>query len=209
MIYQGCSDIFKQKTSEVERAELRRKYELPRRYLLSVGSIEERKNMGLIVEALALLPDTTDLSVVLIGRRTKYSDEVERLAERWGIKDRLHIRSQVPTSDLPALYQGAEIFIYPSLYEGFGIPILEALHSGVPVIGATGSCLEEAGGPASLYCDPRDPGSLAEMIATILDDSEKRKEMTTKGYLWAAQFTPKRMADELTALYRQLLSAPL
>lgn len=91
------------------------------------------------------------IHIVIVGRRTGYTEKVEQFIKDNGLGERVHIISNVPFNDLPAFYQSAEIFVYPSRFEGFGIPIIEALYSGIPVVAATGSCLEEAGGPDSIY----------------------------------------------------------
>ena len=110
----------------------------------------------------------------------------------------------VPFSDLPALYQCATTFVYPSFYEGFGIPLLEALNSGVPAIGAHGSCLEEAGGPSSLYVAPTDEKGLAEVIRRTYTDASLRERMIEEGKKYAAQFEPEPLTRQLLAIYQKL-----
>ena len=105
----------------------------------------------------------------------------------------------------PSIYQEASLFIYPSLFEGFGIPLLEALYSKVPVIGATGSCLEEAGGPHSLYVAPNDAIGLAETIDKVLENPSLAAEMIEKGSAYAARFNPKQLAKEMNQLYQSIL----
>ena len=109
-----------------------------------------------------------------------------------GLQDRVHFLHGIPSDDLPAIYQSAETFVYPSVYEGFGIPILEALHSGIPVVAATGSCLEEAGGEHSLYVSPQEPSLRATMIE--------------EGLKWAQRFTEEQMARETMECYRKVLT---
>lgn len=202
VIYQGCDPAFSQPVPDERKAEVRARYRLPARYVLSVGSIEERKNMLLAVKALHHLP--ADVSVVLVGRHTPYTDQISAYASAHGLTGRLHICSGVPFADLPAIYQCATSFAYPSRYEGFGIPILEALHSHLPVVAATGSCLEEAGGPDQLYVSPDDERALADALLRTFDESV-RSEMTAKGLEWAKRFTLRQMADETMKCYRELL----
>ena len=201
VVYQGCNPIFRRQCTEESKKTVRHKYGLPERYVLSVGTIEERKNTELIVRA---LKNFEDLDFVLVGRRTKYAETVERLADELGVSDRLHILSGVGTDELPAIYQSAEIFIYPSKYEGFGIPMLEALCSGVPAIGAIGSCLEEAGGDAALYTDPEDAEDLTSKIREILGNPTLRKEMITKGLAYADKFTDGILARDMMAVYEDV-----
>jgi glycosyltransferase involved in cell wall biosynthesis len=111
----------------------------------------------------------------------------------------------VPFEDLPALYQSADLFIYPSRFEGFGIPIIEAIHSGLPVIAATGSCLEEAGGPNSLYISPDDDESLAQAIYKILHDDHLREQMISQGIQYVERFDDKVIADGIIEVYQNVM----
>ena len=122
-----------------------------------------------------------------------------------GLQDRVHFLHGIPSDDLPAIYQSAETFVYPSVYEGFGIPILEALHSGIPVVAATGSCLEEAGGGHSLYVSPHDVEGLAAAIARTQEPS-LRATMIEEGLKWAQRFTQEQMARETMECYRKVLT---
>ena len=118
----------------------------------------------------------------------------------------MHIMSDVGSEVLPAFYQLAEIFVYPSKYEGFGIPVLEAQCSGVPVIGATGSCLEEAGGDAALYTDPEDAGDLAGKILQVMNDRQLRESMIERGIRYSYRFSEEVLADRLMEIYRDVIS---
>ncbi|MBQ7495821.1 MAG: glycosyltransferase family 4 protein, partial [Bacteroidaceae bacterium] len=143
VVYQGCDDRFRQQVPGEIKEKVRARYQLPARFVLYVGSIEERKNLLLLAEAMPLLKDR-DVQVVAVGRRTSYGKRIDTFIQRNGLDGRFRMMSGVPFADLPALYQMAEVFVYPSRFEGFGIPLLEALCSGTPAIGCTGSCLEEA-----------------------------------------------------------------
>ena len=116
----------------------RQKLQLPQRFVLNVGTLEERKNLLLAVESLPMLPN--DIHLVAVGRRTKYTDKVEKAAQQLGVANRLHVLSGIGDDDLQAIYNLAETFVYPSRYEGFGIPIIEAIQSSLPVVACTGSC---------------------------------------------------------------------
>ncbi len=202
-VYQGCSERFAQIQPE-EVAAARQALRLPQRYMLFVGSIEERKNLLLAVEALAQLQDK-ELHLVAVGRRTPYVQQVLDRARRLGVTSRLHLLHQVGSTYLPGIYGGAEVFVYPSRFEGFGIPIIEALNAGVPVIGATGSCLEEAGGPTSLYTDPDNADMLASLIDRVLIDISLRRLMIDEGRSYVERFTPKRIARDLSQVYEQVM----
>ena len=185
-----------------KQEEVRLRYRLPEHYMLSVGSIEERKNTLIALQALNHLPE--ELHLVLVGKYTSYTDKLIAYAERSGLKHRLHICHGIPFADLPVIYQRAATFIYPSIYEGFGIPILEALNSGLPVVAATGSCLEEAGGPDSLYVNPFNAEAMAEAVRKTLHPDVKQR-MVEKGLNWAARFTLKQMAEQTMDCYRKVL----
>lgn len=203
VIYQGCDFSFTLFADEKFKNVIRLKYELPERYILNVGTIEERKNALLIVKAISNLPN--DVHLVIIGRKTPYVLKIEQYMHEFGLVNRVHIMSDVPFTDLPVLYQLAEIFVYPSRFEGFGIPIIEALHSGVPVVAATGSCLEEAGGPDSIYVDPDDVNGVSEALIEILTDADKKKRMIDVGKKYAQKFADNRQAEALNRVYYEIL----
>ena len=202
LIYQSCSTFFKLPVSEDLLQKVNADYELPSRYIVSVGTIEERKNIALAVKALPLLP--SDLHLVIVGRRTPYADTVIREAEALQVARRVHILTGVPNSDLPAIYQMAEACVYPSRYEGFGIPIIEAIQSGLPVVACTGSCLEEAGGPDSLYVSPDDVEGMAQVIRRSLKGAEGRDERIRRSQQYVHRFEGTDVASQVLSLYEEL-----
>ncbi len=202
VIYQNCDPIFRQTVPKDIRFTIIKKQSLPEKYLLSVGTIEERKNLMLIVKALTKI---NNVHLVVVGKETEYTEKVKDFINENKLFDRVHFFSNIPHNELPAIYQQAELFIYPSKFEGFGIPIIEALHSGVPVIAATGSCLEEAGGPGSIYVDPNDHTDLANQIQGVLDNREKKDKMISSGRLYLEKFDDKKVADQLLQLYQNVL----
>ena len=199
LIYQSCSTFFKQPVSEDVLQKVNARYELPSRYIINVGTIEERKNIALAVKALPLLP--ADLHLVIVGRRTPYADAVLQEADRLQVAHRVHILNGVPNADLPAIYQMAEACVYPSRYEGFGIPIIEAIQSGLPVVACTGSCLEEAGGPDSLYVSPDDAEGMADAIRRSLKGAEGRHERILRSQHYVHRFEGTDVAGQVLALY--------
>lgn len=201
VVYQGCFPIFKEKADDRQKAQVKSRYNLPDEYLLSVGSIEERKNILLIVEALKQIPD---IHFVAIGKKRKYAERVLLYAKENGLSDRVHIISDVPLTDLPAIIQSCKIFIYPSLYEGFGIPIIEALNSAVPVIGASGSCLEEAGGPDCIYVNPHDEKELATQVNFLLNNESERVRIVEKGLEYVKRFSDEKCTADMMAVYQKL-----
>ena len=202
VIYQGCDPLFAQPVAPERIAEVRRKYSLPDRFIVSVGTIEERKNLLSVVKALLHLPK--DIHLVAVGRRTKYTELVDRFVAENGLRERVHLLHGVPYLDLPVIYSCANVFAYMSLYEGFGIPLLEALNSRVPVVAATGSCLEEAGGPGSLYVAPFDVEAIAAAVERCLQPSVK-EEMVVRGLEWASRFTMDQFARQTMQCYNKVL----
>jgi glycosyltransferase involved in cell wall biosynthesis len=204
VIYQSCDVNFQKKCAEDELVDVRAKYGLPEKYILYVGTIEERKNLLNIVKA--LYEKHINLPLVVIGRKTKYfHNEVLPYIEQNNVKN-IVFPSFVSNEDLPAVYQSALCFVYPSIFEGFGIPILEALTSGVPVITSKGSCFEETGGSHSLYVDPNSPEQIGDAILRLMGDANLRELMVAKGYEQAKLFLPERIAEEFMRLYQDILS---
>ena len=206
VIYQSCSPRFAAGLSQQQLDEVRRRYALPQRLVLSVGSIEERKNILEAVQALNYLPE--DIHLVAVGRPTKYSEAVLQRVKATALAGRVHFLHGVPDGDLQALYQLAEVFVYPSRYEGFGIPIIEAIHSGLPVVAATGSCLEEAGGPDCLYVSPDEPEALAVAIGQLLKGAEGREQRISRSRNYVRRFEGNDVAGQMIDVYRRLLELP-
>ena len=204
VVYQGCAPLFLKQVSSEQKEKIRTKYNLPPCYILSVGSIEQRKNLLLIVRALRQLGK--DIHLIAIGKRTPYTDIVETYIKENNMQQQVSILNNVPFEDLPGFYQMADLFIYPSFFEGFGIPIIEALHSNVPVIAATGSCLEEAGGPDSLYVEPNDVNDLSEKINWILSTPTQAELMKKAGKEYVKRFTDQQIANDLMNVYRNVLN---
>lgn len=203
VIYQGCDISFTQMVTDEKKKEVRERYQLPEHFILNVGSIEERKNALSAVKTLPML--SQHIHIVIVGRRTKYTEEIERFTKENGLSKRVHIISNVPFNDLPALYQSADIFVYPSRFEGFGIPIIEALYSGVPVVAATGSCLEEAGGPNSIYIHPDDITGMVNAFKRILTNPNIQKVMIENGKIFVKRFSEERQAIQVMNIYNNTI----
>lgn len=203
IIYQSCHADFKQNYAENELGVITEKYKLPKRYILNVGTIEERKNLMLLVKSMQQLPN--DIELVVVGRPTAYADKVKGYILKNNLIDRIHFLENVSFNDLPKIYQLSDLFVYTSFFEGFGIPILEALNMGVPVIASTGSCLEEAGGPESIYVNPNHAIELSETIIHLWNNETKKNEMIKVGKLYAKRFEPLSLAQQLMDLYQKLL----
>jgi len=206
VVYQSCDDSFKTPVSDEKKKSVRHKFELPERYLLNVGTIETRKNLLTLIRALKHTDPSYKL--VVVGKRTPYFDLVTKEIETLDLASRVIFFKDVPFDELPAIYQMAAVFVYPSTYEGFGIPIIEALYSGIPVIAAADSCLEEAGGPHSIYLPPSDHEGFAKAINTLLCASaESLAEIKASGHSYVRRFDNQVLSTELMAVYHSVLSA--
>lgn len=203
VIYQGCSPIFRQYISDTSKENIRLKYQLPNNFVLNVGAIEKRKNQKLILDA--LLVCRLDFPLVIVGRETEYTNFLKEYIRKHRLEQRVTLLSNVPMRELPAIYQMASLFVYPSLSEGFGIPIIEAMQSGLPVIAATGSCLEESGGEGSLYVSPNDAYELAEQISNVLENDNLRKQMLEKNKSHLFLFSDETIAGKLKKIYNEII----
>lgn len=202
VVYEGCNPLYSREISDEEVAAVRKKYDLPERYILNIGDMVERKNFGLIVEAMAELPD--DINLVVVGEQTSYTKRVKRRLKVLGFENRVHFRRNVATQDRAALYKGADIFINPSRFEGFSVEILEALSVGVPVIATRGSSLEEAGGKHSIYVSDRDCGELVEAIERLSSDEQLREKMIEEGKHHVTHFRSEVAAYNIMKCYRRI-----
>jgi glycosyltransferase involved in cell wall biosynthesis len=203
VVYQSCAPRFTTRPNPVEEEHIRMKYGLPRRFVLNVGTIEQRKNILLAVKALEALP--SELSLVIVGRYTPYTNQVLEYISSHNLSRRVYILNDVPDADLPALYAQAEVFVYPSIYEGFGIPVIEAVSCGLPVVACTGSCLEEAGGPDCRYVSPYDPEALADAIRLSMKGSPDREERIRRSQDYIRRFQGDNVASQVAAIYQKLL----
>ncbi len=201
VIYQDCDQVFKEKTDEAQLQEVRTRYQLPNKYLLNVGSIEERKNVLLAVKAFNEID--TDAKMVIVGKHTPYTDKVIDYIKAHHMQDKVMLLHGVPFADLPAIYQLAHSFVYPSRYEGFGIPILEAIYSNLPVVACTGSCLEEAGGPNNLYVDADDVAGMKQALISVLSE-ENREENIQKSKAYVQKFDTPKVTQALINEYLSL-----
>ena len=204
VVYQGCDPVFSQEIEAGKLQEVKARYQLPDKFVLYVGSIEERKNLMLVAKAMAKLNRRAAIHVVAVGRRTAYVDKIQDFLKAQGIEHLFHFYHQVPYADLPSFYKWASTFAYPSRIEGFGIPLLEAISSGVPAIGCTGSCLEEAGGPNSIYVNPDDAQGMADAILRTCTDEDLRLHMISEGKKYALNFSDEKLSHDLMKVYENL-----
>jgi len=201
VVYQSCSPLYYNEASAEHKKSVTSKYMLPEKYILNVSSFFPRKNHKAIVEALDLIKNKTDVHVVFIGGQGTVKNELMELIKLKKLDHRVHIFSKVLNEDMPAIYQQAQAFVYPSFFEGFGIPILEALFSKVPVITSRGGCFEEAGGKDVVYINPSDSNELSEALYEVLSNSKKRNAMVQNGLIHAASMTDDAFAKNTMKVY--------
>jgi glycosyltransferase involved in cell wall biosynthesis len=197
VIYQGCSDVFKQKVDSHFVHETQHKYLLPTQFILNVGTIEERKNVLLILNAIL----GTDIKLVVVGKPTKYYNKVQQFISNNNMQGQVQFLQNVNMQELAAIYQLASAFVYPSFFEGFGIPIIEALYSGTPVITTLGGCFAEAGGPNSIYINATDAQALQQQILHVLQNESLANTMRNNGLQYAQQFNDAVIAQHWKSIY--------
>ncbi len=202
VVYQSCSTHFKLRETPEKLEEVRQRLQLPPRYIVNVGTIETRKNILLAVKAMLQLP--RELSLVIVGRTTAYCEQVRKFISANHLQQRVHILHGVENADLPAIYQLAEVCVYPSRYEGFGIPVIEAIQSGLPIVACTGSCLEEAGGDACLYVHPDDVEGMAQAVERLLKGNADREQRIAQSQQYITRFEGHDVARQILHIYQAL-----
>ena len=201
VIYQVSHPAFKSEKTEEEKERIRLKYNLPRDFVLNVGSIEPRKNAFQIVKAIEGL----EIPLVIIGKETPYTQSIKEYIASKGMENQVIFMKGLSMEELATIYAMANIFIYPSKFEGFGIPIIEALYSGTPVITTNSGVFPEAAGPFSNYIDPENVAEIRKSIQLILSDSELANKMAVKGREYAQRFNDEIIAQQIMGLYQQLV----
>jgi glycosyltransferase involved in cell wall biosynthesis len=193
-------------TAEVDA--FRRRQGLPDVFLLHVGTLQPRKNILVLLEALARL-GRPDVPLVLVGGKGWFYDTIEARVAALGLGRQVRFAGYADDEELPLWYNAATALVFPSLYEGFGLPIVEALACGVPVVAASTSSLPEAGGDVALYFDPHDPDALAGQLAAVLDDPAARERARMAGPAHAARFSWAQAGRDTAAVYGRVLGQPV
>lgn len=212
--YQSCNPAFAKAVSDEEKQKAKEKYGLHGQFFLSVGSIIERKNLLNICKAISLLRDELDIPLVVIGDGGRYKEQVKEYVTGNGLSDRIIFLSETfaaksspsfkTAADFPAIYQSAIAMIYPSFFEGFGIPVLEALWSKLPVITSNVSCLPEAGGVGAYYINPASAEEIAEAMKKIYSDKQFATAIAEKGWQHAQNFTQQKCAASVMDVYKSI-----
>ena len=204
MIHQSCDKLFYERVTEEQKELVRQRYNLPGKFILCVGTIESRKNQLAILKG--VVEEKLDVPVVLLGKPTEYKQVLDEFIVEAGIRSQLIFLHGTNMEELQAIYQMAEVMVYPSFFEGFGLPVLEAQASGCPVITSDISSMPEAGGEGALYIDPYNNTEIGAAIRKVLKNDEIRKEFVQKGAENAALFSEQIVAEKLMSLYQSLVT---
>jgi glycosyltransferase involved in cell wall biosynthesis len=201
VVYQGCHPAFHSPDNIEVWKSLKNDYNIPQDYLLYVGAINERKNALTLVKSL----QHHHYPLVLVGSGKTYYHKVQQEVKRAGLTKRVRFLQGLKMEQIASLYKHARIFIYPSLFEGFGIPIIESLYSRTPVITTAGGVFPEAGGPDSIYLkNPLNEEEIAEQTIRLWEDSGLREYMVEKGYQYAQKFNDETIAGNWHHVYNEL-----
>src|SRR5687767_5900947 len=177
-------------------------------YFLYVGNLEPRKNLERLIEAFARIPDK-DHELVIVGNRWYHGNAAEEKASLLGLSGRVKFLGYVPRADLPGIFSGATAFVYPSLLEGFGLPIVEAMACGAPVITSNNSSMKEVAGEAALLVEPTSVGQMTEALMKVAQDRSLRQELSRRGLKRAAEFSWQRTAELTLDAYREVFERRL
>lgn len=200
----GVSQIFSLRTEEEVEA-FRNRENLAQRFILHVGTLQPRKNVEVLLEAFAQLRQP-DLELVLVGDKGWSYQSIFDRVEELGLVDKVRFPGYVSDADLPLWYNAASVLVFPSVYEGFGLPVIQAMACGTPVIAANTSAIPEAAGSAARFFEPHDVRALAEHITAVLDDRQIAVTMHQRGLEQACEFSWQKAGQQLLASYRQVLA---
>ena len=203
IVLQGCDKAFHTQPTTEEIAAAKVKYNLPDKFIINVGTIETRKNLVTVIKALKEIPK--EVQLIALGRATPYMNEVNAAIKEMGVEERVRVIHNATFRDFPAIYKQALALTYVSVFEGFGIPVLEGITVGTPVITSNISSMPEAGGDSALYVDPNNQHQIAAHINTLINNPAAAAEIIEKGYKYAAKFSEQKVTDNIYNVYNQLL----
>jgi glycosyltransferase involved in cell wall biosynthesis len=210
VMHEAAGPEFRPNCDGVFRARIRMRYGLPERFVLYVGAIEPRKNLLRLVEAFACARrQGIAHQLVCVGPYGWSSRNLYDHVDRLGLRRVVHFTGYVPAEDLPAIYNLSEFFVFPSIYEGFGLPVIEAMACGVPVITSNTSSLLEIAADAAETIDPLDVDGLAAALVKLATNADRRRELSARGLARALQFSWARTAKDMLALYARVVGAPV
>ncbi len=208
VLYSGVSDRFKPVNDGQATAMVGEKYGIGERpYVLAVGTVQPRKNYQMLIRAFKGVAEQFPHKLVFAGGKGWMEEEMTAEVQRQGLEDRVIFTGFVDDDDLPALYSGASLLAFPSLYEGFGLPILEAMACGLPALISNASCLPEVGGDVAVQISPGDEPAWTQSMIALLGDPARLEEMKIAGFKQARRFTWEMAAKQLVELYKRLTNA--
>ncbi|MBI5563944.1 MAG: glycosyltransferase family 4 protein [Chloroflexi bacterium] len=206
VIYNAPSAQYRPVTDSAELDRVRRQYELPSKFVLYVGTLEPRKNIPRLLRAFAQVRRACpEVRLIIAGQLGWKHEAVWREIEVLGLKDVVHWLGYIPGCDLPALYSLATVFAFPSLYEGFGLPVIEAMACGTPVLTSRDTALAEVAGDAAQLIDPLEVDAIATGLIRLLNDAALRDELRARGLCRAGEFSWARAAEETVKVYEQVM----
>lgn len=209
VLYSGVNERFQPVTDEARLTAVRQRYSLGAQpYLLSVGTVQPRKNYQMLIRAFAPVAARWPHNLIIAGGRGWLYEEMMAEIDRQQLQGRVRFIGFVADDDLPALYSAASLFLFPSLYEGFGLPLLEAMGCGLPVVTSNASSLPEVAGETAVQLSPHNPTAWTEAILNLLADAARRTELVQSGYRQAQKFTWRQAAQQLQQVYQLLLTSP-
>jgi glycosyltransferase involved in cell wall biosynthesis len=209
VIYPGINPVFLNASEHAEEdAKILESYQIKEPYILSVCTLEPRKNLARTLEAYTIVRQNSAdrMQLVLVGGLGwKYESLLQQI-ESHPFREDIVLTGFVPDGNLPVFYRHAKVFVYASLYEGFGLPVLEAMACGVPVVTSNVSSLPEAGGHAAIYSDPYDSQSIAEGIEQVINNQKRRMDLIASGLKHAQNFSYKKAALQLHEIFRKVIN---
>jgi glycosyltransferase involved in cell wall biosynthesis len=205
VIYQTCNPRFYTPATDQKIETISKRYNLPEKFILSVGAIEERKNLMGVVRAFNQIRGQVNHDLVVVGQGKEYKQQVQEYVNNNNLNSGVHFLTDVTHTDLPIIYQLADLFCYPSFYEGFGIPIIEALFSKTPVLTSEGGVFPEAAGPHSLYINPHSVDEISSGMLKVLQDDEFSYAMREHGRNFVEKFHRSKTSEQMYQLYQRLV----
>lgn len=205
-------ELFNKNITQEKLGEVGKKYNLPEKFLLYIGTLQPRKNIPVLIEALNILREKynlRDIKLVITGNRKahNFDPKIDEVIKKYSLQKSVIFTGWIDEEDKPALYKLARCFVFPSLYEGFGIPIIEAMAAGTPVVSSNKSCLPEVGRNGAVYADPKNPEEFAQKIHEILSDENLRNNFIEKGTKIAKSYTWQKNAEKTLEIYENLCIA--
>lgn len=210
VVYNGVEyERFSNSCTEKEQLRVKKKYNLPDKYILYMGTLEPRKNIESIISAFSLFISnnniySNDIKLVIAGKKGWLYESIFNQVQNLSIEDKVVFTDYVEEEDKPLIYKMASVFIFPSIYEGFGIPVIEAMASSVPVITSTASSLKEIAGEAAAVVEPKDIDSMSNAMKQILENEAVRNSMIEKGHAQAKKFNWQSSVEKLADIYQKL-----